>query len=332
MGIITLLTDFGLDDTYVASVKGVILGINPQATIVDICHTVPPQDVREGAYQLGCAYRDFPLGTVHLAVVDPGVGSDRKAIALRADGYTFVGPDNGLFSYVLADLSVSTGNNSGNRRLVLRQAQDERIVSARGEPVEPRAPERPAGAAKAPGQSLAPVRLPRRMRAVELTDQHYWRQPVSQTFHGRDIFAPVAAHLSRGISLGRLGRTLRELLAFPLPAPERLPDGGMRGEVIHVDRFGNLVTNLRPENLPPGGEPVFTLTPTLSLLGRGRKPVTVRWLSASYADAASDLLAVVGSSGRIEIAVRNGSAAGQLGAGRGTRVEVETRAHSWRDT
>ncbi|MSQ33034.1 MAG: S-adenosyl-l-methionine hydroxide adenosyltransferase [Dehalococcoidia bacterium] len=299
--IITLLTDFGLDDTYVASLKGVMLGINPEATLVDLSHAVSPQDLREGAYLLGCAYRDFPPGTVHLAVVDPGVGSARRAIALQAGGHTFVGPDNGLFSYVLADFS------------------------ARPEPVE----------------GPAPVPLPRGVRAVELTAERFWRQPVSPTFHGRDIFAPVAAYLSLETPLARVGRRLSELLAYRLPTPYRWPGGSVRGQIIHVDRFGNLITNLRAADLPPGGNPVFTLTlrpfgklragslpkgegsaSPLPLGEVGVRAATIRGLSPSYADASDDLLAIVGSSGRIEIALRNGSAASRLGVGSGAVVVV----------
>ena len=365
MSIITLLTDFGPDDTYVASLKGVILGINPQATLVDITHTVPPQDVLAGAYLLGCAYRDFPPGTVHLAVVDPGVGSSRRAIACRAGGHTFVGPDNGLLSYVLDDCGAITplaGSQTHPHPNPLPSREREVGRGLSKGHVSPVGPQPHRGRAGVPSplegegkdegvrrspDGLVALALPRGVRAVELTAERFWRQPVSPTFHGRDIFAPVAAHLSPsagsgqalGVPLARMGRRLSELLAFPIPRPQSQPDGSVLGEVIHVDRFGNLITNLRHEDLPPRGLPVFTLTlpsprgrglqkaPSPAGRGPGVRAATIRGLARSYADAPADLLAIVGSSGRIEIALRNGSAASRLGVGMGTVVGVVSESN-----
>lgn len=271
--LVTLLTDFGLDDAYVGVVKGVILGINPAARLVDLSHAVPPQDVRTGAFLLMVAVDYFPPGTVHLAVVDPGVGTARRAIAVEAGGACFVAPDNGLLSWALLHLG-RTG----------------------------RADVRVAGEALLLGAGA---------RAVQLADPRWWRQPVSPTFHARDLFGPVAAHLSRGVPLAELGTPLDRLALLPFPEPERRPDGTLRGEVVHVDRFGNLITNLAGPLVPAdavvavGGRRIVGLVPTFGA-GRG-------------------LVALVGSSGLVEIGLVNGSAASALGVRPGAEVIVAPR-------
>lgn len=250
MAIITLLTDFGTHDYFVAALKAVLLSRSPSAQLVDLSHDIPPQDIAAAAFNLLAVYRDFPAGTVHLAVVDPGVGSARKALALRAADQFFVGPDNGLFSYVL-----------------------ER---------EPRA------------------------AVVSLDDNTLFRLPVSRSFHGRDIFAPVAAALATGTALATLGATL--------PAPVRLPPlsaqvderGVVHGRVLHIDRFGNGVTNL--DDIAASDAALahgFTLVVAGQQLSK---------LCACYADAsASEAFVMRGSAGFLEVAVRNGSAAQALG-------------------
>ena len=270
--IITLTTDFGLADVYAAAMKGVILGINPDAAIVDITHEVPPQDVRAGAYALDAAWDAFPPGTVHVAIVDPGVGTDRLPIAARGPGATFVGPDNGTLSYVLA--------RAGGPR--------------------------PDATPFVPGS----VVLPERWTAYHLTERKYWREPVRSTFHGRDIFAPVAAHLSAGLAPSALGPRLTHVTAFAVPVAVESA-GRVEGCVQHVDRYGNLVTNIAEALLSAAGGGL-----TVEVGGR-----EVVGLSGSF-QGDGPLVAVIGSGGWLEIAVPNGSAARELGAGIGDAVAV----------
>lgn len=270
--IITLTTDFGLADSYVGTMKGVILGINPDAAIVDVTHEVPPQDVRAGAYALDAAWDAFPPGTVHLAVVDPGVGTERLPIAACGPGATFVGPDNGTLSYVLARA---------------------------GAPRPDAAPFVPAS-----------VTLPDGWSAYHLTERAYWREPVSSTFHGRDIFAPVAAHLSAGLAPSALGPRLTHVTAFAVPVAVE-SDGRIEGCVQHVDRYGNLVTNI--------GEALLSAADGALTVGIGGREVT--GLSTSF-QGEGPLVAVIGSGGWLEIAVPNGSAARELAAGIGDAVVV----------
>lgn len=252
MTIVSLLTDFGLDDTYVGQLKGAILAVARHAILVDLTHAVAAQDVMGGAFQLWSAVEPFPAGAIHVAVVDPGVGSIRRAIALRAArGDIFVGPDNGL------------------------------LVPA----VE---------------------RLGGEVEAVELTNPEFWRPNPSATFHARDVFGPVAGHLAAGVRLARVGRPIdAPARPFRLPRPE-----GQSGQVVHVDRYGNLVTNLSSADLPAR----FQVRIGAYLVPR----------AAQYAAVPVDaLLALVGSAGLLEISVRNASAAAIIGASRGTPVRVE---------
>ncbi len=255
MQLITLTTDFGSRDWFVGTMKGVILSLSPRATIVDLTHEIPPGDLRAGAFALMAGSRFFPAGTIHVVVVDPGVGGPRRAIAVRtADGF-FVGPDNGVLSWALARRSVKA------------------------------------------------------VRQIE--NPSYCLEPVSRTFHGRDVFAPVAAHLSRGLPLGRLGRKLKDIvrLAWPMPTRER---GGMRGQIVYVDRFGNAITNLEAEQVE---RERFT---TCEVRGRRRARCV---LGGFYGAVPPGRLVVVpGSSGFLEIAVNGGSAARKLGLEVGDRV------------
>lgn len=264
MSIITLTTDFGLADGYVGTMKGVILGIDPTATIVDISHEIPPQDVCEAAYTLYAAYPYFPQGTVHVVIVDPGVGSERRAIALRTSRATFVAPDNGVLSYVVA-----------------REMVEE---------------------------------------IVDLTNSRYHLSPVSCTFHGRDIFAPAAAHLARGIPLAEFGAPLTEVIVFPLPRPQVRPDRTIVGQVIHVDRFGNLITNIMVADLAdsyPLREAVVEI-----------KGQSIRGIVTTYAEVApGELLALIGSSDHLEISVSGGSASQALQAKMGDEVWLKVRGH-----
>ena len=255
--IITLLTDFGSADVFVGVMKGVILGMAPQVHVVDLTHEVPPQAVAVAAFLLETAWREFPPGTIHLVVVDPGVGSSRRPLAAEGPHGRFVAPDNGVLSPIL-------------------QAGEATALHA-------------------------------------LTRPEFFRQPVSRTFHGRDIFAPVAAHLANGVSLAALGPPVSDPVRLDLPRPESLPDGGATGQVLHVDRFGNLITNL-PEVLFAAERGV----PVVAVAGR-----LIRGLADSYAQVpAGRPGAIVGSAGTLEVFVPGGSAAATLGVTRGAAVTV----------
>ena len=258
--VLTFTTDFGSSDAYVAAMKGVALGIVPDLTLVDITHEVPRHDIRHGAFILGGVYRYFPAETVHVAVVDPGVGTSRKAIALVTPAGTFCAPDNGLLSYVLNDHI-----NTDQVRF---------------------------GSADFATPVTAPV--PDGCEAYEISNPAYRLAPVSDTFHGRDIFTPAAAHLASGLQPERLGGPLSELTILNLFTLERRDDAVV-GRVVHVDRFGNVVTNIRATQLPHG-EIVIEVADT-----------KIQGLSATFADA-DGLLALIGSHGYLEIAENLGSA------------------------
>lgn len=257
MPLIALLTDFGLQDHYVGAMKGAILSTCPDATLVDVCHEVPAHDIAAGALMLDAAYRHFPGGTVFLAVVDPGVGSERRPIAMGAGRWLFVGPDNGLFTCVLQ------------------------------------------------AHSQARVRL--------LANPSLYRAPLSAVFHGRDLFGPTAAHLACGLPLDEVGPALTDPVRLPLPTPVRLADG-WQGAVVHVDRFGNLITNLTEAELRSAASREAV---EAEIAGRVVPLVT------SYSDVApGGYCALVGSSGRLEIAVRGSRADAIDGWRRGSMVLV----------
>ncbi len=266
--IVALLTDFGLADPYVAAMKGVLLSLNPDAVVVDVTHQVRPQRVEQGAFLLEQVVPHFPPWTVFVAVVDPGVGSERRALALQTPRAFFVGPDNGLLSPALP------------------------------EAVRERA-----------GDGPAPVPLPAGYGAVAIENERYFRHPVSATFHGRDIFAPAAAYLTLGTPLAALGPPLDSVLALPPFRARPLPDGTLLGRVLHVDRFGNLVTSVRQRDLP--GQRL-----EVEVCGQ-RVPGLVR----TYAEG-EGLCALIGSAGYLEIALPMGSAACVLGADVGAEVRV----------
>jgi len=255
VGVIALLSDFGTTDGYAGIMHGVILRINPTAVVVDVCHDIPPQDVHAAAFVLSTVYPYFAEDTVHVVVVDPGVGSERRALGVRTLRGTFVAPDNGVLSYVLRE---------------------------------------PA------------------LEVVQLTDARYWLSPLGSTFHGRDVFAPVAAHLSQGVPLSEMGDIIQDPIHFPIAEALVRDDGSISGQVLHVDRFGNLITNIQPELLVVGQ--------SLRVHIAGRE---VDGLATAYAQVADgQLLALYGSSGYLEVAVRNGNAAAILKVGRGAGVVV----------
>jgi S-adenosylmethionine hydrolase len=250
--VITLLTDFGWADPYVGMMKGVIAGICPEANVIDVTHDVPPQDIRSGAFFLSRSFRYFPAGTIHVAVVDPGVGTARKPLALRAEGHFFIGPDNGILSLA------------------------------------------------------AP-----RPRAVTLTRASYFRAEISHTFHGRDVFSPVAAHLAAGVALASLGRPQKRIVRLKGMEPRRTARG-LRAAVVSVDRFGNLITNLdgaswksmRRPRLVAGSFAATKLSPSYGAARRG------------------ELALILGGYGLLEIAARDASASKMLGLQAGALVEL----------
>lgn len=270
--IITLTTDFGTTDTFVGTMKGVILRIAPDAQIIDITHDIPPQDIHAGAYALASAYRYFPPGTIHVVVIDPGVGTRRHPIAVTTDNATFVTPDNGLLSYPLEEA----------RAFVERDP----FVMGR-------------------------VSVPQGWHAARLTNADFWLEPLSSTFHGRDIFAPTAAHIATGVALTSLGTRTMDLAAFAIPRPRIVP-GTAIGQILHIDRFGNLITNLRQTDIPTG---------SIEIRVGG---TAIAGLSETYQDGA-DIVALIGSSGTLEIAFRNGNASRTLGAPVGADVHVVSR-------
>ena len=267
--IITLTTDFGLQDTYVAAMKGVILDINPKVTLVDICHSIEPQNIPQAAFLISTAYSYFPKDTIHMVIVDPEVGSRRRAIILKTREAFFLAPDNGVLSYIIHRPSL---------KRALSKAK--------------------------------PKRLPPGLLAIEISNPKFWHHPVSSTFHGRDIFAPVAAHLSLGVPLQEFGQVITSLSAFPVPRPQVGARGELIGHILHIDRFGNIITNIDNEDLPSG---------KFSIEVADRQ---IESLSTSYAEA-DGLLALIGSSGHLEIAVKNSSAAGLLSAKIGDEVRIK---------
>jgi S-adenosyl-L-methionine hydrolase (adenosine-forming) len=251
ISIITLLSDFGTEDYFVGAMKGVILSRSPKAVVVDITHAIPRQDVQAAAYTLSAAYSYFPTGSIHLAVVDPGVGSDRRPVLIEAAAHLFVGPDNGLFSLVLDQIPTA--------------------------------------------------------RIRHLTNAAYFLPNPSSTFHGRDIFAPVAAALAEGVSPEDLGPTIEDPIQFKTLRCEPAVEGGLLGRIVHIDHFGNCVTNVPWAGLPPrsAAHPFYLRV----------KEFEIRKLARSYSEGGSEPgtpFLIYGSAGFLEISVQSNSAAAQL--------------------
>ena len=261
--IITFTSDFGLEDWFVGVVHGVIHEICPGARVVDLTHSIAPGAIARAAFVLEAAAPDFPPGAIHLAVVDPGVGTERRAIAVRARGQSFVGPDNGLLEWALAD---------------------------------------PA----------AEVR--------HLTEERFFRHPVSRTFHGRDVFAPVAAHLAAREKFERLGPVIHDPVRMPRPEATWL-DGALLGRIVHIDRFGNALTSLEAAAIARAFPGVEERNLEVRVGSRSFAGIT-----RSYGDApVGTVVVVLGSSGRVEIAQVGGAAAVRLGLGEGDPVMVSRR-------
>lgn len=255
--VIALLTDFGTQDYFVGAMKGAILSISPHSTIVDITHDISPQDIGAASFTLRACYRDFPPQTIFVAVVDPGVGSARRAILVEADDYRFIAPDNGLLNFVLNGKS----------------------------------------------------------RVFELTNEKYFAARVSGTFHGRDVFAPVAAHLSNGVEPEEFGNRITDYITFENAKPRRVSETEIEAGVIHIDRFGNLVTNLTPEDLP--AEFILRIHET-----------TIEKHLKYYAEAKpNELFSITGSAGFLEIVAFNASAANLLRVTTGAKISVQANLH-----
>ena len=281
---IVLTTDFGTSDAFVGVMKGVILSINPNAAIVDLTHEIGPQNLRQGAFVLGVNHPHFPPGTIHVAVVDPGVGTDRKPIVLETPAATFVAPDNGLLSEVVREHVKGVSPNFEHR---------------------------------------GTIPLPAALECWELSNPFYQKHPVSNTFHGRDIFAPAAAHISLGVRPDEFGPAVPEIIYRPLPEPLRL-GAAIIGEVIYTDHFGNLITNIsaaRLNNLANGKGAVAVEIGTRRIVGISRTFHDIALDSGDQLDGLP-LVALVGSNGYLEVAVRDGNAADSLGLGVGEEVRV----------
>ena len=262
--LVTLLTDFGTTDYFVGAMKGVILSVSPQARIVDITHEIPPHDIQAGAFTLLAVYKSFPPQTIHVAVVDPGVGSTvRRPVLVVCGEQYFVGPDNGLFSYVC-----------------------ERETHC---------------------------------RVFHLTRERYFRQPLSATFHGRDLFAPVAGALSNGVEPSELGDEIEDYVRLAPLAAQASEDGNLSARIIHIDRFGNCITNITARDLPEE-----LIARDVRLLINGREITSFRHFYAEETiTSAEGLFAIWGSAGFLEIAAFQSSAARLLDARSGQRVEVK---------
>ena len=258
--IITLTTDYGTSDHLVGVLKGVILSINPEVNIVDITHRVIAHDVLDGALTIGHAFKYFPPKTIHLVVVDPGVGTPRRPVLVASDQHYFVAPDNGVLSSVYDQTEA--------------------------------------------------------LYVWNITAEHYFRNPVSNTFHGRDIFAPVAAWLSKSWQTASFGDPITDFVRFAIPKP-KVAGNTVKGSVLRIDHFGNLITNITPEDVPAlvAADGKFAIR-----VGNGSVGKVVQTFSQG---ASGEAVGIIGSSGFLEISVNKGNAARTLAAARGAEVTVE---------
>ena len=259
--LVTITSDFGVSDHYVGTIKGVILTINPDAHVVDLCNAVQSFDILDGALTIAQSYRYFPSNTIHLVVVDPGVGTQRRPILVVTERHMFIAPDNGVLSLVY---------------------EREERISVR-----------------------------------HITSDHYFLQPTSATFHGRDVFAAIAGYLSKGMEVSKFGEEITDYVRFSAPKPKAVDAQTIKGVVLKVDKFGNLVTNITPKELPQ----LFGDTPPAFKATVGRATVTS--MKQAYAQGnQGEVFALLNSMGFLEIASNRGSAAQLAGAGKGVEVTV----------
>lgn len=337
---ITITTDFGQYDGYVGAMKGVIYTLLPGAVVVDISHEVNPQQIHEGAFILYRAYRYFPASAVHIAVVDPGVGGSRRPIVLVTPHGTFVGPDNGIFTYVLKAEQTPIQNPelasgppwAGGMWGVAPNWAGEGLPNGHKEPLEAMGIEDMSDMGGDVGteeisRGEEAVALP---KAYQLTNPDFWLSGVSRTFHGRDIFAPVAAHLSGGAQPERMGEliSLDSLVMLPL-SPPRVAGSGrgttVLGQVIHVDHFGNIITNLTDRLLNPLLEEA-TSAPVVEIGGQH-----IFGLAAAYSDVREGQpVTLIGSEGLLEISIRNANAAQRMKIRIGDPIRLIINIRDWR--
>lgn len=259
MSVISLLTDFGQKDNFVGVIKGVILSINPNAKIVDICHEVKPHDILTGAFLLKTSFKYFPKGSLHLVVIDPGVGSERKNLLVKTKDYFFIAPDNGVLSPALKD--------------------------------------------------QPPLKI------IEITNRNYFLKPTSDTFHGRDIFAPTAAYLSKGEDFSKFGKRIKSIKELSLPKA-KITSEGLIGEIIYIDRFGNLVSDIDKEMLDN-----FIKDKKFKIYIKDK---IIDKLSRSYSEGAHQkLITLIDSFQHLEIAINSGSARDYLSVNKGTKIKVK---------
>jgi S-adenosylmethionine hydrolase len=258
--IITFTTDFGMTEHYVGTMKGVILNINPSVHLVDISNLVQSYDVLDGALAISQSYRYFPSNTIHLVIVDPGVGTSRRALLVRTEKHFFIAPDNGVMSFVY-------------------EAEE-------------------------------------RLEVRHITSEHYFLQPMSNTFHGRDLFAAVAGWLSKGIESSSFGEVITDYVRFAAPKPKVMAPNTIKGVVLKVDKFGNMITNIRPQDLPQLFEPDARFRIII-----GKAEITK--MKTAYAQGTpGETFAILGSLGYLEIATNRGMAARMVGADKGSDVGV----------
>lgn len=264
MSIITLLTDFGLNDEYVGTMKGVILSVNPSATIIDITHNIDPHDIIQAAFTIKSSYKFFPEGTVHLVVVDPGVGGSRTIIAIEMAGHTFLAPDNGILTLLVEERNID--------------------------------------------------------KIIRVDNKKFFLKSISQTFHGRDIFAPVSAHISSGIKINDIGTPINknELVKLSIPEPRISDKGELVGTIVSIDHFGNLITNIDSNCLKNFCRPEFRKKPEINIANS-----KISGLSESYENSSPNSpLIIVGSRGYLEIAINCGSAKSYFKAEKGNTITV----------
>lgn len=266
--LVTLTTDFGLNDHFVGTMRGVILNVNPQAQIIDICNSVQSYDILDGALTIAHSYRYFPPDTIHMVIVDPGVGTSRRPILVTTEKHMFLAPDNGVLSLVY---------------------EREERVSVR-----------------------------------HITSEHYFLQPVSQTFHGRDVFAAVAGWLSKGLEASKFGEEVTDFVRFAAPKPKKINDRAIKGVVLKVDKFGNLVTNIRPEDVPMLFQEV---APDFRLgIGKGE---TRRIRTAFAQGAPGEVFGILGSMGYLEVVANRSVAAQLMQATKGSEVVIAFEQPQW---